>query len=105
MRKTSLNILQMAFCVICCITVNMAEGQTVIKLDKEGSRYITQCEVNGLKLKLEIATGAFEVGISPVEASFMFKNGYLKKSDLLDSKYYESADGEVAEGAEIILRR
>ena len=105
MRKISMSILQMTLWVICCFIANPASAQTVIKLDKEGSQYTTHCEVNGLKLKLEIATGAFEVGISPVEAAFMIKNGYIKKSDILDGKYYESADGEVRGGAEIILRK
>ncbi len=105
MWKTSLNILQMALWVICCFMANPISAQTVIKLDREGSQYTTHCEVNGLKLKLEIATGAFEVGISPVEAAFMIKNNYIKKSDILDGKYYESADGEVRGGAEIILRK
>ena len=87
-----------------CIPAKLTIAQTVIKLDKEHNEYTTPCVVNGLKLKLEIATANFEVGISQVEATFMIKNGYIKESDVLNSKLYETASGEIAEGAEVTLR-
>jgi len=95
--------------LVCCLLsitqFKFAAAQTVIKLDKEGTEYTTTGFVNGLKLKVEIATDAGEVGISSVEAMFMYNNGYLKKEDILDSRSYETASGEIAEGSEIILRK
>ena len=102
MRTTIIRIL--ILCSVCCQWANYSHAQTVIKLDKEGNQYTTHCMVNGLKLKLMIATDVSEVGISQVEAMFMFKNGYLKESDILTSKFYETASGEIDEGAEVMLR-
>lgn len=94
------------FLLICLsITVSSASAQTVIKLEKKDGQYTTQCQVNGVKMKVAINTGGFEVGISQVEAKFMIKNGYIKKEDILKSKLYETASGEIAEGTEIILRK
>lgn len=94
-----------ALCMFFSLFPVWAKAQTVIKLQKEGTMYTTDGLVNGLKLKLMIATATFEVGISQVEAMFMIKNGYIKKEDVLDEKFYESADGDIALGTEVILRK
>ncbi len=68
-----------------------------------GGTYEVPCTVNGLELKFIFDTGASDVTISSVEASFMLKNGYLKESDLKGHKYYSTADGDISEGTTIIL--
>ncbi len=81
------------------------KAQTIIKLEKEGNEYFTNGTVNGLKIKMTIATGSTETGISPVEAMYMIKNGYIKKDDILRGVSYESADGDITDGAEVMLRK
>ena len=48
-------------------------------------------------------TGASDVSISDVEASFMFKNGYLTNKNVIGKQNYVTADGGVHEGTLINL--
>ena len=50
-------------------------------------------------------TGASDVSISMVEASFMMKNGYLDKSDVVGSAHYSDALGNISEGTVVNLRK
>lgn len=45
-----------------------------------------------------------DVSISLAEAVFMLKNGYLTKSDIKGSSYYQIANGDIVEGTTINLR-
>lgn len=77
-----------------------------IKLNKTyGNTYIIPCEVNGLKMDFIFDTGASEVSISLTEALFMFKNGYLKESDITGTQNYSIANGDIVEGTTIIIRK
>ena len=49
-------------------------------------------------------TGASDVSISSVEATFMLKNDYLSASDVLGRRNYMTADGNITEGTVINLR-
>jgi len=62
-------------------------------------------EVNGLPLSFVFDTGASDVTLSTVEATFMKKNGYLEERDFGGSVNYMTASGEVAEGTIINLRQ
>lgn len=66
--------------------------------------YEVPCDINGLPLKFIFDTGASTVSISSVEASFMLKNGYLKKEDIRGKEYFSTATGEIREGTVINLR-
>ena len=66
--------------------------------------YEVPCSINGLSLKFIFDTGASDVSISSVEASFMLKNGYLTKDDIKGKEYYSTATGEIHEGTRIRLR-
>lgn len=66
--------------------------------------YEVPCSINGLSLKFIFDTGASDVSISSVEASFMLKNGYLTKEDIKGKEYYSTATGEIHEGTRIRLR-
>lgn len=79
-------------------------GQT-IKMDKSGGVYTIPCKVNDLALKFIFDTGASNVSISLSEALFMLKNGYLSEGDLGGSEYYRIANGEIAEGTKVVLRK
>ena len=45
-----------------------------------------QCKLNGLKIKAEVDTAATESTISGVETSFILKNEYVSKSEIVDNK-------------------
>jgi len=76
-----------------------------IKMEKKGGVYLIPCKVNGLSLTFIFDTGASDVSISLSEAIFMLKNGYLKNEDFGEKVYYQIANGEVAEGTKIIIRK
>ena len=69
-----------------------------------GGTYEVPCSVNGLPLKMIFDTGAADVTISSVEASFMFKNGYLSDSDVKGKKHYMTASGDIHEGTVLRLK-
>jgi clan AA aspartic protease (TIGR02281 family) len=66
--------------------------------------YEIPCQVNGLPLKMIFDTGASDVTISSVEASFMFKNGYLNENDVKGKKHYMTASGDIHEGTILKLK-
>lgn len=63
-----------------------------------------KCNINGLPLNFWLDTGASDVSLSMVEATFMLKNGYLTKDDVTGSSYFLDANGNVSEGTVINLR-
>ena len=71
---------------------------------KYGGTYEIPCQVNGLPLKMIFDTGASDVTISAVEASFMLKNGYLSEEDVKGRKNYMTADGDIHEGTVLRLK-
>ena len=76
-----------------------------IKMEKDGGVYKVPCKVNGLALKFIFDTGASNVSISSAEAVFMLKHGYLRADDLGGSEYYRIANGDIAEGTKVVLRK
>ena len=64
-----------------------------------------KCAINDLPLYFVFDTGASDVTISQVEATFMLKNDYIKPSDVIGSSYYVDANGDVNEGTVINLKR
>ena len=72
---------------------------------KSGGVYKVKCEINDLPLHFVFDTGAADVSISNVEATFMLKNNYLKPSDIVGRQNYINANGEVIEGTVINLKK
>ena len=68
-----------------------------------GGVYKVPCSVNGLNLDFIFDTGSSDISISSIEASFMLKNGYLTMNDLGGTSIYMTANGEIANGTEVIL--
>ncbi len=66
--------------------------------------YEVPCTINNLPLKFIFDTGASDVSISSVEASFMLKNGYLSENDIRGKEYFSTATGEIHEGTKIRLK-
>ncbi len=87
------------------VMATFAFSQTKIIMEKKNGVYFVPCTVNGLNLKFIFDTGAGDVSISLSEAVFMIKNGYMKEEDLIGTEYYRIANGEVAEGTKILIRK
>lgn len=81
------------------------EYQTVeVPFTNEGKMCKVKCDINGLPLHFIFDTGASDVAMSSVEASFMLKNGYLTADDIVGKQNYMTASGEISEGTVVNLR-
>lgn len=81
------------------------EEQTVeIPFSKENGVCKVKCTINDLPLYFVFDTGASDVSISSVEATFMMKNGYLNSTDVIGKQNYMMANGEISAGTIINLR-
>lgn len=77
---------------------------TELPFTKEGGVCKVKCKINGLPLHFIFDTGASDVTLSMVEATFMMKNGYLSKKDVVGSQQYMDANGNVSVGTVINLK-
>lgn len=75
-----------------------------IPFTMEGGICKVKCTINGLPLHFYFDTGASDVGLSSVEATFMLKNGYLDNSDFYGKTFFSNANGDISEGTNIRLR-
>lgn len=81
-------------------------AQESIQMKKEDSGvYTVPCEVNGLRLRFVLDTGASSVSISLTEANFMLKNGYLNEDDIKGTTNIQTADGKIHENYLINLKK
>lgn len=85
-------------------TTRSSGGKTVIKMENEhGVKYVW-IEINGLRLKFIFDTGASSICISSAEATVLYRQGTLKKEDILDVQYFQDATGKISVGTKINLR-
>lgn len=75
-----------------------------IPFTKEGGVCKVKCAINGLPLHFIFDTGATDVSISSVEATFMAKNDFLSSSNIIGKQNYQTADGNITEGTVINLK-
>ena len=75
-----------------------------IPFTKENGVYKVKCSINNLPLYFVFDTGASDVSISSVEATFMMKNGYLKSTDVIGKQNYMMANGEISAGTVLNIR-
>lgn len=75
-----------------------------VPFTKEGGVCKVKCSINKLPLYFVFDTGASDVSISSVEASFMMKNDYLKSTDVIGKQNYMMANGEISAGTVLNLR-
>ena len=78
---------------------------TEIPFKKENGICNVKCKINDLPLYFVFDTGASTVSLSMVEATFMMKNGYLNKKDVIGSQYFMDANGNINEGTVINIRK
>lgn len=86
--------------------VEKAKDETIteIPFTRENGVYKVKCEINDLPLHFIFDTGASDVSLSMVEATFMMKNGYLTANDVIGSQRYLDANGNVSVGTIVNLR-
>lgn len=77
---------------------------TEIPFTKEDGVCKVKCQINGLPLHFVFDTGASDVTLSMVEATFMMKNGYLNSFDVVGSQRYMDANGDINVGTTINLK-
>ena len=77
---------------------------TEIPFVKEEGVCKVKCKINDLPLHFVFDTGASDVTLSMVEATFMMKNGYLTGNDVVGSQRYMDANGDVSVGTVINLK-
>ncbi len=87
------------------ISSNQEKEITEIPFTKENGVCKVKCNINNLPLHFVFDTGASDVTISMVEATFMMKNGYLSSKDVVGSQKYMDANGDVSVGTVINLRQ
>ena len=75
-----------------------------VPFTSEGKLCKVKCTINGLPLHFIFDTGASDVSMSTVEATFMFKNDYLSDRDVTGKANYMTANGEISEGTIVNLR-
>lgn len=75
-----------------------------VPFTKEDGVFKVKCKINDLPLHFIFDTGASDVTLSMVEATFMVKNGYLSDSDIIGSQRYMDANGNVTVGTVINLK-
>ncbi len=74
-----------------------------IPFEKKSGVMEIKCKINDLPLYFIFDTGASDVSISEVEATFMLKNNYLSEKDIVGTRNYLTANGEISEGTVISL--
>ncbi len=79
--------------------------RNVLKMELEnGVRYVW-IEINGIRLRFIFDTGASSICISPAEATVLYRQGTLKKEDVLNVEYFQDATGKISEGTKVNLRQ
>ena len=70
----------------------------------EGVEFLQKELAENPKNGYAYGSGASNVSMSSVEATFMFKNGYLQQQDVQGKQNFITADGNISEGTVINLR-
>ena len=81
------------------------EQVTEVPFTRSGGVTKVKCEINGLPLHFVFDTGASDVSLSRVEATFMFKNNYISPEDIIGTARYIDANGDISIGTVINLRK
>lgn len=80
------------------------DGQSILQMESEGGVRFVWIEINGIRLRFIFDTGASSICISSAEASVLYRQGTLTRSDVLNKEYFQDATGKISEGTKINLR-
>lgn len=79
-------------------------GKSIIKMTRENGVYMIPVLINDLNMVFIFDTGAGLISISNVEASYLYKQGKLKKEDILGTAQFIDANGDISVGTIINLK-
>ncbi|PWJ57309.1 aspartyl protease family protein [Dyadobacter jejuensis] len=83
---------------------NRLVNRNILEMElQNGARYVW-IEINEIRLRFIFDTGASSICISPAEATVLFRQGSLRKEDILNVEYFQDATGKISEGTKINLR-
>jgi len=85
--------------------IEYTERSFEIPFTRRGGVTQVKCNVNDLPLHFIFDTGAADVTISRVEATFMFKNGYLSSEDVIGKARYMDANGDISIGTVLNIKK
>lgn len=80
-------------------------SQTVIEMTKDGGVYTVPCTINGYKVSMIFDTGASNVSLSSKVASYMFRNGLLRETDIIGEGSSTIASGESIDHIVVKIKR
>lgn len=80
------------------------EYRNVLKMELQNGVKYVWIEINGIKLRFIFDTGASSICISPAEATVLYRQGTLSKTDILNTEYFQDATGKISEGTKVNLR-
>ena len=80
-------------------------SQTVIEMTKDGGVFTVPCTVNGYKVSMIFDTGASDVSLSSKVASYMFRNGLLRETDVIGEGSSTIASGESIDHIVVKIKR
>lgn len=85
--------------------IEYTETVVEVPFSRHGGVTQVKCSVNGLPLHFIFDTGAADVTISRVEATFMFKNEYLSSEDVMGKARYMDANGDISIGTVFNIKK
>ena len=80
------------------------DNLNVLKMENQNGVKYVWIEINGIRLRFIFDTGASSICISPAEANVLYRQGTLRKEDILDKEYFQDATGKISEGTKVNLR-
>lgn len=80
------------------------DNLNVLKMETQNGVKYVWIEINGIRLRFIFDTGASSICISPAEANVLYRQGTLRKEDILDKEYFQDATGKISEGTKVNLR-
>ena len=84
--------------------IGFFDSETELKMENENGVKYVWIKINGILLRFIFDTGASDISISPAEVAVLYRQGTLKKEDILDVEYFRDATGRVSAGTKINLR-
>ena len=80
------------------------DNLNILKMENQNGVKYVWIEINGIRLRFIFDTGASSICISPAEANVLYRQGTLRREDILDKEYFQDATGRISEGTKVNLR-
>jgi clan AA aspartic protease (TIGR02281 family) len=88
--------------VLCTLfSVSLVAQDVFVPLRESNGNLKMSAEINGFDMEFTFDPGAYSVTLSPDKASYLFKNGFLNKTNIVGKTWNVLADGSVRMGTVI----